>query len=311
MTTDRLAAMEIFVRVVEAGSFSAAAAQLRVGQPAVSKVVAQLEERLGVRLLLRSTRSLSLTEAGKNFYESAKRAIENVDQAELAARSDAGLTGTLRVSASICFARLHILPRLSEFLALHPDINVEVIAEDRLINLVEDGVDLALRTGDLIDSSLTVRKIGQSQRRVMASSSYLKQRGIPREPSELLAHDSVLLQRNGLTHDHWAFVRGGVETPITLRGRVKVSSGEALREAVLSNLGFAVISDWLFTPEIASGAVQPVLTDWTLPSLNLWAVFASGKLVTAKTREFVSFVERCMAELAEGQTPALRLVGGA
>ncbi len=122
-----------------------------MGQPAVSKAVAQLEERLGVRLLLRSTRRLNLTDAGKAFYENAKRAIEHVNQAELAARGDAGRSGTLRVSVAVCFARIHLLPRLPEFLAMHPGMDIDVLMDDRIVNLVEEGVDVALRTGDLAD----------------------------------------------------------------------------------------------------------------------------------------------------------------
>jgi DNA-binding transcriptional LysR family regulator len=174
--------METFVRVVDAGSFSAAASQLGVGQPAVSKTVTQLEERLGVLLLFRSTRQLNLTDAGKIFYENAKRAIETVNQAELAVRADAGLSGTLRVSAPVCFARIHVLPRLPEFLAMHPQIDIDVITDDRIVNLVEEGVDLALRTGDLTDPSLTARKIGEARQRVMGTAAYFKAHGLPKTP---------------------------------------------------------------------------------------------------------------------------------
>jgi DNA-binding transcriptional LysR family regulator len=287
--------MEIFVRVVDAGSFSAAASQLGVGQPAVSKAVAQLEERLGVRLLLRSTRRLNLTDAGKTFYENAKRAIENVNQAELIARGDAGLSGTLRVSAAICFARIHVLPRLPEFLAMHPEVDIDVLMDDRIVNLVEEGVDLALRTGDLTDPSLTARKIGEGRRRVMGTAAYFKAHGVPRTPGDLLAHETVILQRRGVTADEWTFRKGTVTAPTKTRGRVKISSGEGMREAVLSNLGIAIVSEWLFTPEMASGLVRSVLDDWALPSQDLWAAFPAGKLVSAKARAFVPFVERCMA----------------
>ena len=147
---DRLAAMETFVRVVETGSFSAAARRLNVGQPAVSKTIAQLEERLGVRLLMRSTRGLSPTEAGQSFYDRAKRAIEEADEAELAARdAGASLTGRLRVCAAVTFARLHVVPLLPKFLAAHPRLVMDVVLDDRVIDLVEEGVDVALRMGAL------------------------------------------------------------------------------------------------------------------------------------------------------------------
>jgi DNA-binding transcriptional LysR family regulator len=298
--------MEIFVHVVDAGSFSAAASRIGVGQPAVSKAVAQLEERLGVRLLLRSTRRLKLTDAGKTFYENAKRAIEHVNEAELAARGDAGLSGTLRVSASVCFSRIHVLPRLPAFLAMHPELDIDVLADDRIVNLVEEGVDLALRTGDLSDSSLTARKIGEGRRRVMGTAAYFDAHGVPKTPGELLTHEAVILQRRGVTADEWTFRKGTVTAPAKTRGRVKISSGEGMREAVLSNLGIAIVNEWLFTPELASGQVRSVLDDWALPSQDLWAVFPTGKLVSAKARAFVLFVERSMADI---EPPRLMRVG--
>jgi len=155
---DRLAAIEIYIRVVDTGSFSAAARHFDIGQPAVSKAVAQLEEWLGVKLMLRSTRSLTPTEAGQSFYLRAKRAVEEDDEAVLAARGTAaGLSGKLRVSAAVCFARLHIVPRLPEFLDKHPQLNLELVLDDRNIDLVEEGIDLALRMGDLADSNMTTQ----------------------------------------------------------------------------------------------------------------------------------------------------------
>src|SRR5438874_274494 len=167
---DRLAAMEAFVRVVEAGSFSGAAKQLRVGQPAVSKTIAQLEDRLGVRLLLRSTHGLTPTEAGRNFYDRAQRTIEEAEEAELAARgAGATLRGRLRFCAPPTFARLHVMPRLPAFLAEHPSLDIDVYLEDRDIDLVSAGIDVALLTGRLVDAAVTARKIGQCKRRVIAT----------------------------------------------------------------------------------------------------------------------------------------------
>lgn len=165
---DRLAAIEMFIRVVETGSFSAAARHYDVGQPAVSKAVAQLEEWLGVKLLLRSTRALTPTEAGHSFYQRARRAVEETDEAVLAARGTAsGLSGKLRVSAAVCFARLHIVPRLPEFMSEHPNLELELVLDDRNIDLVDEGIDLALRMGALADSSMTARRIAEARRRIM------------------------------------------------------------------------------------------------------------------------------------------------
>ncbi|MDB5215244.1 MAG: transcriptional regulator, LysR family [Myxococcaceae bacterium] len=294
MSTDRLAAMEIFVRVVDGGSFSAAATQLGVGQPAVSKTVAQLEERLGVRLLVRSTRSLSLTDAGRRFYENAKGAIDSVNQAERVARGAGGLSGTLRVSASLCFSRIHLMPRLPEFLAQHRDMDINIIVNDRYVNLADEGVDLALRTGTLTDTSLNVRKIARVPMRVMATNAYWRAHEKPKTPDDLLAHECVILEREGKSMDEWLFRKGALECTMKMRGRLTMTAAEAVREAVLSRVGIVVVSEWLFSPELASGAVESVLDDWVLPMHDLWAVFPSGGLASAKAREFVGFAERCM-----------------
>ena len=180
------AAMETFVRVVETGSFSAAARVLNVGQPAVSKTIAHLEETSGVRLLMRSTRGLSPTEAGRNFYERAKRAIEEANEADMVARgAGASLTGRLRVSAAVTFARLHVVPRLPKFLAAHPELTMDVILDDRVIDLVEEGVDIALRMGTLVHSSLTARKLASAPRHVVGTPAYFARSGVPATPAEL------------------------------------------------------------------------------------------------------------------------------
>src|SRR6516162_9104073 len=295
MRVDRLTAMEAFVRVVDAGSFSGAAKQLRVGQPAVSKTVAQLEDRLGVRLLLRSTHRLTPTEAGRNFYERAKRAIEEADEAELAARGAAvTLSGRLRVCGPLTFTRLHVMPPLSVFLAEHPSLDIDVVLDDRDLDLVAAGIDVALLIGRLTDSALTVRKIGQCRRSVIGTPAYLAARGVPQTPADLLAHQAIVYeQRDGGAT--WVFRQGTSETTVTVSGRLRVSAGEGIREGVLAGLGFAIASDWLFAPELKSGAVQAVLTDWLLPTVDLWAVFPTGRQASAKARAFASFVESEMS----------------
>jgi DNA-binding transcriptional LysR family regulator len=292
---DRLAAMEAFVRVVDAGSFSGAAKQLRVGQPAVSKAVAQLEDRLGVRLLLRSTHGLSPTEAGYSFYGRAKRAIEEADEAELAARgAGATLSGSLRVCGPLTFTRLLVMPRLSIFLGEHPSLDIDVVLDDRDIDLVAAGIEVALLIGRLADSTVTARKIGECRRHVIGTPAYFEARGVPQTPTDLLAHQAVVYeQRDGGAS--WAFRQGTSETAVRLSGRVRVSAGEGIRESVLAGLGLAVGSEWLFAPELKSGAVISVLTDWSLPPVDLWAVFPTGRQASAKARAFANFVEGEMA----------------
>ena len=288
---DRLTAMETFVYVIESGSFSAAARLLDVGQPAVSKSIAQLEERLAVRLLLRSTRGLTPTEAGQAFYERAKRAIEEADEAELAARGSAGaLSGRLRVSAAVTFARLHIIPRLPSFLERHPDLNIDIILDDENIDLLEHGIDVALRMGVLGDSTMTARRLARGRRCVVGSPAWFAKAGEPRTPADLVSHQAIVYEQAG-GGNAWSFKRGNTETSIAVAGRIRVNAAEGVRAAVLADMGVAITSEWMFAPEIASGAVKLVLADWELPSIDLWAVFPSGRMVTAKARAFVAWVE--------------------
>jgi DNA-binding transcriptional LysR family regulator len=295
---DRYQAMSTFVRVVETGSFSAAARHLNVGQPAVSKTVAQLESRLQVSLLVRTTHGLTTTEAGLRFYERAKAAIEEADEAELAARgAAAGLAGCLRVSAATTFARLHIVPLLPRFLAGHPDLDIDVVLDDRVIDLVAEGIDLSLRMGTLADSTAVARKLATGKRSVLATPAYLARAGEPRTPAEIADHEAVVYSA---TASVWSFDRDGTQTSVGVRGRVRVSAAEGLRAAVLADMGLTVASDWMFAPELASGSVRKVLQDWALPPIDLWAVFPTGRMATAKARQFAAFVETIMAEGSAG-----------
>ncbi len=287
---DRLSSMETFVAAVEAGSLSAAARQLNVGQPAVSKSITQLEERLGVRLLLRSARGLTPTEAGANYYENARRAMEEESRADHSARGEsASLTGRLRFSAATTFARLHIVPRLPEFLAAHPELSVDVVLDDSDINLLEEGIDVALRMGTLIDSAMTARRIAQSPRIAVATPAYLAVAGEPRLPRDLRAHQVVAYSPRG-GDMAWPFRRGEEEVVIKVKGRLQPTAAEGVRAAVLADVGIAIGSTWMFTPELLSGQVRHVLADWTLPPVDLWALYPGGRLASPKARALIAFV---------------------
>jgi DNA-binding transcriptional LysR family regulator len=287
---DRLAAMETFVRVVETGSFSGAARQLRIGQPAVSKSVAGLEQYLGVKLLTRSTRGLTPTEAGLGYLERARRALDEAAEAEFAARgAGAGLKGRLRICAAVTFARIHLIPLLPNFLARNPDLDLEVILDDRQVDLVEEGIDVALRMGKLMDSALTARRIARCKRRVLGTPAYFDRAGIPSTPGELNKHQAVVYLQEGSV---WSFRRENSELAVTVQSRLRVTAAEGVRAAVLADLGLAIASEWMFSPELRSGTVRAVLSEWSLPALDLWAVFPTGRSTTAKTRAFVDFFER-------------------
>ena len=291
---DRLQAMTAFVRVVETGSFSQAARQIGVGQPAVSKTIAQLEDRLQVRLLVRSTHGLAPTDAGARFYERAKTAVHEADEAELEAKgAGAGLSGRLRICAATTFASLMIVPRLPEFVAMHPDLDVDVVLDDRVIDLVSEGVDVALRMGDLANSSAVARRLATGRRSVVATPAYLETHGVPRAPAEISAHHAVVYTQLGRS---WTFRRDGTEASVAVSGRVQFSAAEGIRAAVKADMGLAATSDWMFWPELQSGEVTRVLEDWELPKIDLWAVFPTGRLASAKARAFADFVEQVVGQ---------------
>jgi len=260
----------------------------------VSKTIAQLEDRLGVKLLARTTRGLTATEAGLNFYERARRAIEETEEAELSARTAGNsLTGRLRICAAVTFARIHVVPRLPEFLARHPELEMEVVLDDRNIDLVQEGIDVALRMGRLVDSTLTARRIASSPHAVLATPSYFARSGEPAKPSDLAGHEAVIYEQPG-GGSTWPFQRDGTQIAVTLKGRLRVTAAEGLRAAVLANAGLAIVSEWMFSPEIADGTVKVVLKDWQLPRMDLWAVFPARRTATAKARAFAEFVREVM-----------------
>ncbi|TKI07172.1 LysR family transcriptional regulator [Martelella alba] len=303
---DRLAAMEIFVTVVETGSFTAAAKRLDLGQPAVSKIIATLELRLGVRLLIRSTRGLTPTEAGEDYYQSAKRAIDHVNEAEAAIReSGAGLTGRLRICAPVTFARLHILPRLAGFLERHPGLDIDVVLDDRHIDLIAEGIDVALRLGDQADSGLIARRLDTCRRVILGTPDYFRRTGEPRIPEDLPAHQAVVYTQRDGGGSRWRFRRQGETRAVNGRGRIRVSAAEGIRALVLSGLGLTMASEWMFAPELVDGRVVSVLNDWQLPAMDLWAVFPSGRLAGARARAFVNYLYESIRERPLYQTATL------
>ncbi len=288
---DKMSAMITFVKVIETGSFSAAARQLTLSQPAISKSVAQLESWLGVRLLVRTTRGLSPTEAGRAFCERAKNSIHEAEEAEMAARgAGASLSGALRVSAPVTFSRLHILPHVPAFLAKHPDLSLDLVLDDSKVELVEAGIDVSIQLGDLPDSSLVARKIAEGRHHVLATPDYFARHGEPQHPDELADHQAVIYaQRIG--GEVWPFRRQAEEASVTLAGRLRVSAAEGVRAAVLAGAGLTIVPDWMFWPELMDGSVKTVLPGWTLPQVNAWAVYPSRRLISSKAKIFMSFVE--------------------
>ncbi|OEZ99877.1 HTH-type transcriptional regulator DmlR [Duganella phyllosphaerae] len=291
--------MRTLVQVVESGTFSAAARRLEVGQPSISKMVAQLEAELGVQLLLRSSRGLTPTEAGMAYYQGARRALDALHDAEAGARGEgASLSGRLVAYAPVTFARLHIMPHLPAFLEAHPDLTLDLVLDDRNVDLLEGGADIALRLGHLEDSAMTARRLARGPRTLLATPEYIARYGTPAHPSELSRHQAVLYDRPGTGNGTGAgsmFVRGDEHVPVALTGRLRVSAAEGVRAGVLAHMGLAVATEWMFAPELASGQVVRLLPDWRLPAMDLWAVYPSGRRASAKARALAAFVESALA----------------
>src|SRR5579875_3210565 len=250
---DVLAAFRTFTRVAESGSFSAVAREMGATQPAISRQVAALEEYLGARLIQRTTRSLTLTEDGRDLLGHARRVLDAVEETEAAiGRRRASPSGLVRLSTSVTFGRLYVVPRLPRLLDRYPDLQVELSLSDGVVDLVSHGIDVAIRLGEVADTSLVARRIGASTRVVVASAEYLEEHGEPQHPEALAEHQCIIFVGSA-TPNEWHF--DGEQGPITVRvdGRFRTDSGEAVREAVLSGLGVSMLPAWLFPEELATG----------------------------------------------------------
>jgi DNA-binding transcriptional LysR family regulator len=290
---DQWTALRTFAQVVESGSLSAAARLLKVGQPAVSRTIATLERHLGSPLLLRTTRRVVVTEAGSRYYESIKPALEAIEEAEQALRSaTAGIAGLLRVAAPVTFGRLHVVPHLGPFLDMHPRLRLELVLDDRPVDVIQERIDVALRVGKLRESRLVARRLAIARRVVVGSPGYLTRRGIPLTPADLHAHDIVTYGQTD-SEQEWLFRSGTGTTAVRVPSRLHISAAEGVRAAVLSDLGLSVASHWMFRPELQSGKVMPVLAGYTLDPVELWAVLPNRR-TSARTRAFLEFVQRSL-----------------
>ena len=292
---DILAGMRLFTRVADTGSFSAVAHETGGTQPTVSRTVAALEAHLGVRLLNRSSRAVTLTDDGRLFYSQAHRALEAVTEAENGVGRRRGLpTGLLRLGTPVAFGRLHVAPRLHEFLARYPDVEVELLMNDAFVDLVGEGVDLAVRVGDLSDPSLIARRIGTTRRVTVATPSYLERFGVPMVPADLTQHQCIVYTRLA-TGSRWHFEGGNGPQTVDVRGRFSTDNSEAVREGVLSGVGIAVVPVWHFTDEIERDRVRILLRDYEPRQLPIHAVYSSRRQLAAKVRAMIDFLAEAFA----------------
>ena len=309
---DRIQAVRLFIRVVDLGSFSKAAADLGIGQPSATKLVAQLEKQLGSRLLHRSTHGVTPTEIGALYYEKCKLIAHHVDEAEtVAALLQSQVQGALRISTSVAFGRRVLVPLVMRFMQRHPKLQIELSFEDRYVNLVEQGIDVAIRMGPLADSSLGVRYLGINPWVVVASADYLERRGMPHRPADLAAHDALVYSTvQGDARWHFSGVDAQAQS-VPVKGPLRSNNLSALLAAARGGLGVAALPCYVAHESVRSGVVRPILTEWTLPAQEIHAVFPSPRLVPAKVSGFVAwlqgqFGERWWAEPGPDQPPAGR-----
>ncbi len=305
---DRLQAMQTFVRVVEAGSFTAVARQAGATQSAVSKQVAALEQALGARLLSRTTRSLALTEEGQRYFEQAQRLVAEIAEAESVVRgASRQLSGWLRVAAAVGFGRMVLLPIVQRFLADHPGVKVDLRLNDGFVDLVEEGIDVAVRVGELSDSSLVARRVGHTRRLVVASRDHVRRlakgAGSPREPADLQQHNCIVYTELA-TRNEWRFTAGpgasvpvGTTQSVRVAGNLQTNSSEVVRAAVLDGMGIGYSPVWLFSEELRSGKVSTLLPDWSASLLPMHLVSPSARRHSAKVRLFGDCVAAALQEL--------------
>ena len=287
--SDRLQELAVFVRAAESGSFSRAARELGLSQPSVSRIVGELEARLGVTLLLRTTRRITVTDAGALFLDRAREILADVEDAEDAARGVDSLRGTIRLALPVLYGTREIIPRLPKFLDLHPLLRVEMTVVDARQDLVAEGADVAIRLGELGDSVFGARKLQTLERMLVASPTYLMARGTPKTPADLASHDCIFGPGN-FGRDSWSFSRNGTETSVDVRGRIHTNSGPGVFASVMAGLGIAMASTVMCGAEVKAGLLLPLLRAYRLAPVEVHAVFPGGPRPSAKVRELVDYL---------------------
>ena len=299
---DRLQQLALFVRTVETGSFSRAAHEFGLTQPSASRAVAALEERLGVKLITRTTRQLSATDAGEALLVRAHEALAAIEDAENAARGADQLSGVLRVALPTTYGARRIAPLLPAFLDQHPRLKIDLMMSDRYENLIAEGAELALRVGEQPDSSFVARKLESARRLFVAAPSYLAQRGAPVSLSDLARHDLIGGGPAALGEQSWAARRNSRTEISAVEPRVHARSASGVVACAAAGLGVAVASVWMCADELASGELTEVLTDYVSDPIVAFLVFPAGRRPSQRARAFADYLERAVAQ---PRTPAI------
>ena len=286
---DRLAAMQTFVRVAEAGSFTAVADQMNVARSAVTRQIAALEAHLGVKLIARSTRRLSLTSAGTAYIEQCRDILDRIDEAEGNLDGERQtLRGTIRASVPMTFGLLHLTPLILEFSQAHADIRIDLDFNDRRVNLIEEGMDFALRITDRLPETTVARRLTTCRSVVVASPAYLKRHGEPRHPDELTRH--ACLAYTLTSRSSWPFIIDGAPHSVEISGPITANNGNALQEAALQGMGIVHEPTFIAADAIREGRLVPILKAFPTPVLDMFAVFPGTRFVPQRVRAFVDFL---------------------
>lgn len=291
MNNDIVSEMAFFVQLARLGSLAGTARELGLTPPAITKRLLQMEQRLGVRLLNRTTRRVSLTSEGETYLTQAARILADIrDMEESVSSSSAAPKGLLRVNATLGFGRTTIAPLVSAFAKRYPDIEVQLQLTDRAINLVEDAYDLGIRFGELPDTRLGARKILSNQRYLCASPAYLKRNGVPKTPQELTQHRCILHRQNDDTYSTWKLQKGRKHETVKVHGSLSSNDGDVVLGWALDGNGILLRSEWDAAKYLDSGRLQVILPDYTLPSADLYAYYPSRQQQPARARAFIDFL---------------------
>ena len=290
---DKLKQLESFVTVATKGSLTATALAEGVAPAVIGRRIDALEERLGVKLLVRTTRRITLTHEGSAFLEDCQRLLADLASAE-ASVSEGGVkaSGHLRITAPAGFGRRHVAPQVPRFIALHPDVSVSVNLSDRVVDIVNEGFDCAVRVGDLPDSSLISVRLADNRRLCVATPGYLKRAGVPQHPTDLARHECLTLSSDASQTRGWAFRVEGEVTHLRPHGRLDCSDGQVLHDWCLQGLGIAWRSTWEVESEIASGRLQAVLEDYAAPPNGIFAVFPHARHLPLRVRLWIDFLKQ-------------------
>lgn len=288
---DQLGAMRVFLRVIQTGSFSAAAREQNSSQATISKKVAALEDKLGVKLLTRTSRELSLTQAGQEYYEHCLNIVQEIDEVEASVRSQVSSPkGTLRIAAAAPLARILLAPLIAEFLEEYPDIEVDMVIDERHIDLVAEGIDIAIRARKLEDSSLIARPLFNNPLLLVAAPDYLEKHGVPTQPKDLKSHQCIVYTFNR-SLNNWHFVDNGQDVSIPVRGTFRSNSGETNLEMALAGLGITQLPIWMMDEHLQSGKLVRVLEEYPSDTVPINAIYPQNRHVPLKVRCFVNFIQ--------------------